>query len=207
MKYTTFADAYKMVINQKEWNLKIGNNTIGNIKVYDDKIIIIFQQTVGTGDWIKNFMAWPFMIRKPYKRMRVKWLVHWGFFKDYKAVHHEIIDIIAKNEYKPILIIGYSRGAPLATYCAEDISYNFGHYNELECITFGGARCVNKVGQVVIMNRVPAHSTIVCGNDIVTKLPFWFVKPQIVYQCGPKRKWWKFSFKDHDGYKELEMLK
>lgn len=37
--------------------------------------------------------------------------------------------------------------------------------------------------------------TVINGNDIVTKSPFWFVQGGEVVRIGPKHRWWKLGIK------------
>lgn len=215
-----YKEYFDMIQNQKTWNLKYKyknifgkqkENIVGNIEKRDNEIIILFQGSDGLGDWILNFLSWPFRIREPYKNMPINWYVHYGIFKRFKQIKELMIDKLYKllePSIDRIYVIGYSQGGAIATYAAEAIAWEM--YDvfwlelaiELTCITFGAPHCVDKNGRRILSRRIPIHNTICYGNDIVTKIPWWFWRPWEVAHIGPKRKWWKLSIKDHKRYGE-----
>ena len=44
------------------------------------------------------------------------------------------------------------------------------------------------------------------GNDIITKLLFWLKHVNPIYLKPKKRRWWKFSIKDHNFDKYIKEL-
>jgi predicted lipase len=145
----------------------------------------------------------------PYENVKSKIRVHNGFIDAYKEIRGDIHDLYQKNPKNIVLITGHSLGGALATLCAVDMQYNFQNeettnmITTLQCITFGSPRVGNGAFTNSYNRRVPRTFRVVNRDDIITRIPYWFmgfrhVKQKI--QLG-KRHWWRFLFgkwgKDH----------
>ena len=132
-----------------------------------------------------------------------KWLVHWGFFQGYKKIQKNLYQFIEENksDITTASIAGYSRGGTLAYFCGEDIKFKYPWIHIYDVITYGAPRGVDKRGKDIINQRVPSLVMYQYGNDAITKIPWWFLRPGKIVHLGPPRVWWKLSGSDHLKYK------
>ncbi len=167
----------------------------------DDKVLrISFRGSTSDMDWKQNFMIW----KKPYKHMKKLFFVHAGFLKKYKSVRDDIMPRIVDARYagKHIEIRGYSQGAALAILCHEDVLF-FCQYLAQTSV-FGCPRVFSIFNGKVLTSRMFNVVRYQNGNDAVTKIPFlWMLYRHYgkSINIGKKRRWWKFSIKDHAEYK------
>lgn len=126
----------------------------------DDKLEIYFMGSYQLKDWVLNFL----FTKKLYKQFRV----HRGFYKAYSQVRNLILDKIYNNEYKKIIVVGYSHGGALCQLCLEDLVY---HFPTIDIIgyAFETPRCLKVPKQYRYMwnNLI----TTECNNDIVCHCP------------------------------------
>lgn len=145
------------------WNVKY--KTIGLDVNYafiekEDTLYIFFQGSSSVADWIENFA----FKQKVYGEFKV----HRGFLFAYKQVRDLLLDQTYSNNYKQVIVVGYSHGGALCQLAFEDIKY---HFPELEVkgYAFESPRCL-KVPKKY-RHRWNGLTVIRNGTDIVTHLP------------------------------------
>ena len=90
-----------------------------------DTLYIFFEGSNSISDWVRNFL----FPSKPYKDMEIKYRVHRGFLAAWKEVEDIIINKICEDDdkgnyrWKEIVVVGYSHGGALATFCHECVWY------------------------------------------------------------------------------------
>ena len=178
---------------------KSDEDTDGFIGIFEDTLLICFY---GTNSQQCKDIRNDFYFHKkvvPYNGVNPKIKVHAGFLKSYKSVRDYMHNTINSHPYKKVTVFGHSLGGAISTLCAVDIQYNFPD-KEIECYTWGSLRVGNSAFTKSYNGRVPNTYRCVCGNDIVTKLPpFWiFFKHVDKLIVVGKKHWWKpISIKDH----------
>ena len=103
----------------------VGENTSYKFIEEKDTLYIYFQGSTEDTDWRDNF-NFPAI---PYKNIDVKFYVHRGFLKQWKAVEDIIIEKILEKskdslKWKKIIVVGYSLGGALAQFAAQLIWYH-----------------------------------------------------------------------------------
>ena len=163
------------------------------IEETDSSITVTFQGSHSKLDWWQNFM----FSKKLYRGSFI--FCHRGFGIKWKAVQNEIMSHIDGS--KSIHIRGFSQGSALGELMHEDVSYRYGIQSDT--ILFGKPRVF--VIHRKLKSRLSGITRVENGNDIVTKLPFFW----LLYKhygarihIGKKRKLFRFSVKDHTTYKE-----
>lgn len=171
-------------------------------------LYIHFDGTKGVAQWVRDFLFWPFLFRKPYRDMKDDYLVCWGFFQGYKAVQDEIYRFINKNlaAINFVQITGYSRGGACAIFCAEDIAYKY--VIPYYCETWGAPRVLSREGLKVYELRGVSKriQNWIFGSDLVCSLPPVYRNPGPLVRDGgfPRRRWDIVGrIKDHSGYSIL----
>lgn len=185
---------------------------------HDNIFVVLFSASNEDKDWITNFtfwkmgsFIWKLLKRKIYpygdpKNTKVR--IHGGFAEGYLSVKPVIQKAFKESGCEYIIVLGYSMGGGLAPICALDLQYN----NDLSFEKIGcghsGPKVFNKEGKRSYDLRVPCTARYKYGNDIVTKVPPFIDNYHVgeYYHIGPKEKWWKLSFKDHAGYKEIALF-
>lgn len=130
----------------------------------DDKseLIIYFQGSNSITDWVENFL----FTKRVYKEFRV----HRGFFRAYSQVRDLLLDKVYANNYKKVIVVGYSHGGALCQLALEDLVY---HFPQIQDSIFGYAfeapRCL-KVKRKY-RDRWKNLTVIRDGSDIVTHCP------------------------------------
>lgn len=137
----------------------------------DDSIIIIFRGTDSKINWANNFLFCKKTI--PYGNNASKIRVHTGFLKNYKSIRQKLLSKIPQNPCK-IKITGHSMGAALAVLCGVDIQYNLNNA-DIEVYLFGCPAVGNRAFAKSYDKRVFKTLRISNGNDIITKLPPFFL--------------------------------
>jgi triacylglycerol lipase len=180
--------------------------TDGFIGTFDDTLLICFY---GTNPQQMRDIENDFYFSKkviPYDGVNPKIKVHAGFLRAYKSIREYILNQVKIHPYKKVTVFGHSLGGALSTLCALDVQYNFSD-REIECYSWGSPRVGNIAFTKSYNGRVPNTYRCVCGNDIISKLPpFWLFFKHIgkLIAVG-KKHWWKpLSIKDHtwEGYQE-----
>ena len=166
-----------------------------------DTVLIAFQGSMDWRDWLLNFYC------IPYKDMEQPFYVHAGFLSQYKNVRDIVLEAVKGK--KKVELRGHSLGGALCLLAHEDIRFHDSEI-DIDTITFGAPRvlarkahwllflirlCGKGVGETLREANCPMN--VVNGNDIVPRLPFWYVKNENIYHIGGKEKWWKLSVKDH----------
>ena len=111
-------------------------------------------------DWFRNFD----FKQKVYGLFKV----HRGFYQAYKEVRNIILDKVYENDYKSIVVVGYSHGSALAQLCHQDLRYHFPSINT-QTFAFESPRCLK------VPKKLRPYwdnlTTIRNGSDLVTHLP------------------------------------
>lgn len=92
--------------------------------------------------------------------------VHSGFRGEARKVYPKILDLVQKNHNKSILVTGHSLGAAMATYIAQELSWE--GYADVELYTYGSPRLGSD--DFADAMTVP-HWRFVNNNDGVTHVP------------------------------------
>ncbi len=190
-------------LNQTVWNrtFRPGWNhenketdTEWSSKIEGDTLILSFQGSLSKLDWIQNFMLW----KKPYKRMKKWFFIHTGFLKKWKSIQEAVFKIVVDSNVKKVLLYGFSQGAGIATVALEDVAFNFPEL-DVKGIVYGSPRVISLFGSKEFNSRIDLVR-VEYGNDIVTKIPpcwLFFKHVGKRFRFGEKRRWWKFSIKQH----------
>jgi len=183
-----------------DWITEPVTDTQYAIEETAETITIKFQYTVSFKDWVFNFLFFP-IFWKPYKGMKNIFFVHYGFLKKYKSVRKIILDYL-KGADKKIIVEGYSEGADIAEICTEDLIF---HGCDVKGYGFGTSRVFSIFGKKILDEQLKNFTRVENGNDIVTKLPPWWLLFRHYgnkIHIGKKHQCWRFSIKDHMSYGE-----
>lgn len=144
-------------------------------------LYIYFEGSNSISDWVRNFL----FPAKPYKDMGIPYRVHRGFLQAWKEVEDIIIakinedDEEGKFKFNHIVVVGYSHGGALATFCHECCWYWRPDLREngLEGYGFEAPRIyagwhVKKA----LKERWKNFTVIRNGSDIVTHCPPWLFR-------------------------------
>lgn len=139
------------------------------LKAEGDTLYILFQWSNGRVDWANNF-SFP---AKPYKDMGVTWYAHRGFLRVWKQIQPFLEKEIKKPKYKKIIVVGYSHGAAIATFCHEWVWFNRPDLRDggLEGFGFGCPRVYWGKMKRGMKERWKHFHPVRCMNDIVTHAP------------------------------------
>ena len=112
--------------------------------------------------------------RNKYNNLKV----HGNFLKQFTSVKFQLMDII--NDHKEagitnIMFIGHSFGGAVATLAAACCKSHYPKYN-VSCITFGSPRVGNKQFSEYFNDIINCSKRVVYGDDILTKVPYYFYK-------------------------------
>lgn len=154
----------------KDWEV-IGTDTQYKILEFDDEVIILFYGSNSKPDWKINFS----FFKKPYRNMPITYYVHKGFLGEWKKINDFFLDTI-KSIDKPITISGHSYGGAIATLCLEDLGFKYPEKKHtLFLVTFGSPRIIGFYNYRKIRKRWKNSIIYANNNDLVTKIPFWFL--------------------------------
>ena len=137
-----------------------------------ETLIICFRWTDSKFDWMRNFRFWKKTI--PYGNKKTPIRIHAGFLSAYHAVRKLIHDKVRETGCDWVVTIGHSFGAALATLCAVDMEHNF-NFENVSCYAFGSPRVGNRAFAKSFKKRVPLMERVVYGDDIVCKVPPWWM--------------------------------
>lgn len=202
----TILDALNHFVNISDWKTA-GDDTQYHITSDESgNVIISFLGSNSKTDWLNNFRFW----KKPYKNMEIKFRVHSGFLKCWKACQDEIMDQLIAFNPQSIVIIGHSYGGAMATLCMEDCWFRFIHEREIngddavaqtslrgkiKCITFGAPRILGLLHYKKVKERWEGTTLVNNSSDIVPTLPpFLFLYKHVTEQThvGKLRHFWEF---------------
>ena len=140
-------------------------------------LYIYFQGSNSISDWVRNFM----FPAKPYKDMDIPYRVHRGFLAAWKTVEDIIIAKINEkepgllcNQWRHIVIVGYSHGGALAGFCHECVWFHRPDLRRegLEGYGFEAPRFYAGWKVKECLKQRWEHFTIIRNkNDIVTHCP------------------------------------
>jgi len=160
-----------------------GDDTQYRITDTAQERVVVLQGSSSDIDWRDNFD----IAIAPYRDMPVKWYAHRGFVRAWKAAQEQIIDeLMHKLETRPILVLGYSHGAGIATLLHEDLSY---YSMPVTTHIFGGPRCLWMPPQIVRDRFKTFHRWETNGDIVTLSPPAWFFYQHvgIQHRIGPKR--------------------
>ncbi len=172
----------------------------------DLKIVsVCFEGSGSKIDWKQNFSFW----QKPYKNMKHTFYVHSGLLNKYKSVNDNIFKIILPflNPDWKVRGYGFSQGAGLITFFHEDVKYRLPSV-DIKTYAFAPPKTFTFINRKFLNTRFETLYTIINKNDIVPKVPFWWMG---FIHYGNKIKLGKFKLivtpwnivKEHMRYKEL----
>lgn len=160
----------------------------------DDTLYIYFQGSSSTTDWIRNFL----FKKRPYKDMKNPYRVHRGFLTAWKEVEDIVIakitekeeskrfdrktqkyKVISNYKWKHIVVVGYSHGGALASFCHECCWYYREDLREkgLEGYGFEAPRIYGGFHVRKDLKERWEHFTVIrTNNDIVTHCPPWIFR-------------------------------
>lgn len=136
----------------------------------------------------------------PYDNTQTKIRVHKGFYKSYLSVRIRILSYLIENKVKSLYVTGHSYGAALAILAAVDIQYNLPNIEIKKVVTFGSPRVGNKEFISSFNKRVPQTFRVENGNDLITRLPPFFMGYGHIgntVHIGKDKKWYLLSICDH----------
>ena len=175
-------------------------------------VIIVFQGSNSDIDWKNNFRFW----KRPYKDMPVKFRVHSGFLRAFKACEDTICAEVEALNPATIAIVGHSYGGALATLFHERLFWQYVMEREqnpdeskpslrgkIHTITFGAPRVLGFLNSRRVKERWEGTTLINNSSDIVPAVPpFFFFYTHVTEQThiGHLRHWWDFFRPDkwHD---------
>jgi predicted lipase len=114
--------------------------------------------------------------RNKYKDIKV----HKNFLTQFTSLKFGMMDIINAhkediNKITNIMCIGYSLGGALATLAATCCKSHYPNYI-VWCVTFGSPRVGNLEFSKYFNDVLDLSKRIVYGDDILTKIPYYFYK-------------------------------
>ena len=170
MKFNELFD----LIDNSEYT-KSGADVDWTIKVIDDTVYLLFQETTNKIDWKTNFKFWV----KPYKHQKNPMLLHAGFVNAWKSCNDlimgELIQVMNFNKGKKLIISGWSHGAALTILAAEDYHYrtgerpvviNYGAPSIIAPLAFRTKKYLSECMDYRLFSDV---------NDLVTKIPPFYM--------------------------------
>lgn len=123
-------------------------------------LYIFFQGSASAEDWKNNFD----FKEKAYGIFKV----HRGFYRCYYQVRNILLDKIYQNNYKKVVVVGYSHGGALCGLATQDIRYHFPKL-EVEGYGFEAPRFVKVSKKLKYM--FDDFTLIRTNNDLITHLP------------------------------------
>jgi len=156
-------------------------------KIIDRTLYIYVLHTNELIDWVTNFKATSYTEKF---NDNMEFTAHTGFSIAATELHSKIRDILAARgffEFDKVFISGYSQGGSIAPLLALRLALTYQKMPFI-CIAMEGAKYIKQVNFKLANLKV---YNIINGNDIVTKLPFWFHKYDECIYIGKKRHWWK----------------
>jgi predicted lipase len=137
----------------------IRDNDLGYYASEKNKLVFCFAGSNDIKDWVSNFKFLPLEEGRT---------IHDGFYDSWVKFKDEVTQIVLKNKL-PILCVGHSRGAALATLCARHIAKNL----KIPCklVVYGSPNIGNRKYRDEF-ELLPIDATkVVNGYDIVTHIP------------------------------------
>ena len=105
--------------------------------------------------------------------MGITWYAHRGFLRVWKQIKPFVEEEIKNPKYKKIVIVGYSHGAAVATFCHEYVWFNRPDLREngLEGFGFGCPKVYWGIMKKELKERWKHFHPIRDRHDIVTHMP------------------------------------
>ncbi|KAK1425055.1 hypothetical protein QVD17_20398 [Tagetes erecta] len=116
-----------------------------------------------------------------------------------QSLQHEILRLVQKynNEPLSVTITGHSLGASLAVLAAYDIKTAIKHDLHLSVISFGGPRVGNRSFRHNLERQGTKILRIVNSDDLVTKVPGFFVEDHNDMAMEKKAHWMRKHVRDN----------
>lgn len=152
-------------------------------------------------DWLLNFAAWRWF-RRDYKGK--VYIAHWGFMKRWVLVKPLVENLIDNTAPDSIELSGYSLGAGLATYCHHWIKQEYPGL-PIKTVVAGSPKMFGWLGYKRQAERCKDIISLIYGNDIVTKVPFFMRHVGHIHFKGT-RNWGKLNIPDHYGVNYWPMM-
>lgn len=122
-------------------------------------------------------------------------MVHQGFYSAYHntTLRPRVLEAVEKiqkrNNALSIMITGHSMGGAMASFCALDLTVNYGA-KDVQVVTFGQPRIGNSMFADFYNTFVPKHIRVTHTHDIVPHLPPYYTHfPQRTYHHFPREVW------------------
>ncbi|KAI3743840.1 hypothetical protein L1987_56907 [Smallanthus sonchifolius] len=220
-------------IQMPQWMGKIGvrSSWIGYVAVCEDEneisrlgrrdIVISLRGTATCSEWLENLRATltscPFDNADDMEGQQDNPMVETGVLSLYtsstticpslqQSLQHEILRLVKKynNEPLSVTITGHSLGASLAILAAYDIKNAIKHNLHLSVISFGGPRVGNRSFRHNLERQGTKILRIVNSDDLVTKVPGFFVEDHNDVAQDKKGHWMQKHVRDNQwGYANI----
>ena len=219
-------EATKYFTEHQDWKT-VGEDIQYLIECDEDRnVILVFQGSNSDVDWKNNFRFW----KKPYKNMPIKFRVHSGFLRAFKACEDIICEEIEALDPTSITIVGHSYGGALSIIFCERLFWQYVLEREkspdeskpslrgkINTITFGAPRVIGFLNFKKVKDRWKGVRLFNNSSDIVCAVPpFFFLYRHVTEQIhiGKLRHWWDFfrpdkwhNIKGDYGYKHyIELI-
>lgn len=169
----TLEKLYKKILEANY--LTIGEDVNYAFEEEGSTLYILFEESNGKIDWRNNFA----FAKRPYKDMKIKYKVHGGFLKCWKAVEDIIIAKIKEQndnstyKFSSIICSGWSHGGALTMLCHECVWFHRPDIRK-NCfsVSFEGPRVYGGFKVKKCLRERWAHFyEVVNDKDIVTHMP------------------------------------
>ena len=132
-------------------------------------LYLYFEASKGATDW-KNNLDFP---AKPYHQMDGSlWFAHGGFLRVWKSAEQYIAAELQRPCVRRVVIVGYSHGGALATFCHEYVWYHRPDLRRrLVGYGFGAPRVVWGFLPPSLRERWTSFTVVRNLDDLVTHLP------------------------------------
>lgn len=161
----------------------------------DNLQIVNIQGSIDLKDWLTNFtfLLTSWKIKPPYADPNTKIKAHSGYLKGWLRIREKVLSLIDSDR---VLVTGFSMGGGVSNLVAVDIQYNK-NPKELYCVNFAGPRIWNKKGKESFDKRVPNCNFYTYANDVVPKIPPFYLYGGTKIHFGEKESIFKYSVQDH----------
>lgn len=182
--------AWDMVKASRKWKkIKVTCGAELRYKIEKNEMQIYILHTNELKDWLMNILAYTHKVYifNLYEK-EIKF--HKGFLIAAEQLFLELIKLKNFVEIKSIFISGYSQGGSVAPILKTLLALRCNlEKDAITCVSLSGAKymknCNNDLNKYLKGNIIE----VVNGNDLVTKLPFWFTKFTDCINIGKKRKY------------------
>jgi len=130
----------------------------------DSMHVLAFRTTVTAMDWLHDL---------DFRTTRFvgSAFVHRGFFRKYRSLRAQMLEIVAQRKPTQLLLTGHSMGGAIACLAALDLHYQFEDI-ELHVVTFGSPRVGNRAFQDQLASACTSIHQLRDPRDLVPFYPF-----------------------------------